>query len=283
MKFDWKNWNIGGKVIFVAACVATASMLMKWVDVGFVSQSGLSQGAFLYLGLWVYPVLMLFKNKSIHRVWGVVCSSASVVSTLIYISSKSVEIFDETVNAAATGAYLFLFASIGLIVGTIKYRAVIPVEKGEPSMTESQGTTPRPPPSTSTQAPALWNPNAAINWSVLFSPIFGGLIHAKNWEALGEQEKATTSRRWAWAGIAVFVVALFMKDAGSVPGLIYLIAWYFIAGRKQAARVKELYGTSYSRKPWGKVLGIASGILIGVVIVLGIAGALSGDGGEYEE
>jgi len=46
MKFDWKNWNLGGKVIFVAACVATVSMLMKWVDVGIASQSGLSQGAF---------------------------------------------------------------------------------------------------------------------------------------------------------------------------------------------------------------------------------------------
>lgn len=128
MKWNWKNWNSGGKVIFVAACLATASMLMDWVDVGFVSQSGLSQGAFLFLGLWVYPVVMLFKNKSIHRVLGVVCSSASIVFTLIYISSKSIQIFNHTVNAAATGAYLFLFASIGLIVGIIKYSAVIPVE-----------------------------------------------------------------------------------------------------------------------------------------------------------
>lgn len=153
--------------------------------------------------------------------------------------------------------------------------------KGAASMTEAPGTTPTSP--SPTQAPTLWNPNAAINWSVLFSPIFGGLIHAKNWETLGDLDKAKKSRLWAWGGIAVLVVALFMHDAGSVPGLIYLIAWYFMAGRKQAARVKELFGTSYVRKPWGKVLGIAAVILVGVVIVLGIAGALSGDGGEYEE
>lgn len=128
MKFDWRNWNIGGKVIFVAACVAIASMFMKWVDVGVVSQSGFSQQAFLFLVLWVYPVLMLFKNKSIHRVLGLSCSIASVVLTLIYIASKSIEMFDNTVNAAATGAYLFLFASIALIVGILKYRIVIPAE-----------------------------------------------------------------------------------------------------------------------------------------------------------
>ncbi len=128
MKFDWQNWNVGGKVIFVAACVATASMLMKWVDVGIASQSGLSQGVFLLLGLWVYPVLMLFKNKAIHRAWGLVCSIASVVFTLGYISSKSIELFGETVNAAATGAYLFLLASIALIVAIIKYKPVIHAE-----------------------------------------------------------------------------------------------------------------------------------------------------------
>lgn len=125
MKFDWKNWNLGGKVIFVAACVATVSMLMKWVAVGFASQSGLSQGAFLFLGLWVYPVLMLFKNKKIHRVWGLACSIVSVAITIGYISSKSIEMLGETVNAAATGAYLFLLASIALIVGIVKYAPVV--------------------------------------------------------------------------------------------------------------------------------------------------------------
>lgn len=125
MKFDWKNWNLGGKTIFAAACAATVSMFMNWVDVGFVSQSGLSQGTFLLLGLWVYPVINLFKNKNIHLIWGLVCSICSVVFTLIYISSKSVEVFDNTVNASASGAYLFLFASVAFIVGVVKYKPII--------------------------------------------------------------------------------------------------------------------------------------------------------------
>ncbi len=121
MDFNWEGWNSGGKVIFVAGCVAIVSMLMNWVDVGFLSQSGLSQGSFLFLGLWVYPLLMLFKNQPIERVWGLTCSILSVFFTFVYISSKSANLFGNTINAAGTGAWIFLFASIALIVGVIKY------------------------------------------------------------------------------------------------------------------------------------------------------------------
>ena len=121
MKIDWKNWNLGGKIIFVATCVATASMLMPWVDAGISSRSGLSELAFLFLGLWIYPVNMLFKNKKILRIWGLVCSICSVVFTLGYIMTRTEEFFGETLNLAGTGAYLFLLASIALIVGVVKY------------------------------------------------------------------------------------------------------------------------------------------------------------------
>lgn len=121
MKFDFENWCLGGRIIFVTSCVATLSMLMKWVDIGIISQTGLSQGTFLFLGFWIYPLLMLFKNKPIVRAWGLVCSIGSVIVTFLYIESKTIEMFDETVNAAATGAWLFLLASIALIVGIVKY------------------------------------------------------------------------------------------------------------------------------------------------------------------
>lgn len=41
---------------------------------------------------------------------------------------------------------------------------------------------------------ALWNPNAAGLWSLLFTPIFGSIIHMKNWNALGQPEKARASK-----------------------------------------------------------------------------------------
>ncbi len=122
MRFDWKHWNLGGKIIFIATCIAVISMFMKWVDIGLISQSGFSQEAFLLLAFWIYPVFMLFSNKTIHKIRGLVCSVASTVLTLIYILSKSVELANETINVAGSGAYLFLCASIVLTIGILKYK-----------------------------------------------------------------------------------------------------------------------------------------------------------------
>ena len=116
------------KIIFVAACVAIVSMFMKWVDVGIASRTGLTQATVLLLGLYVYPVLMLFKNNSIKRVWGLVCSITAVVLTLWYINSQSVEFLGEKISAVGPGAWLFFLASIALIVGVIKYKATISSE-----------------------------------------------------------------------------------------------------------------------------------------------------------
>ena len=121
MKFDWQNWNIGGKIIFVAASLSTLSMFLNWVDVGIMSQTGLSQWAFLFLILYIYPVVSLLNNSPINRFGGILSATLAIVSVIIYISSKSIEVFGSSINMAATGAYLFLFASIALVVGVIKY------------------------------------------------------------------------------------------------------------------------------------------------------------------
>lgn len=121
VKIDWKNWNTGAKIIFVAACAAVLSMLMDWVRIGFASQNGLAQGTFLLLGLWVYPVMMVVKGLPIRRSWGMLLSCASIVLTGMYIGSKSIEIFGKTINAASNGAWLFLLVSMALAVGIVKY------------------------------------------------------------------------------------------------------------------------------------------------------------------
>ena len=64
--------------------------------------------------------MRLLKNEDMNKLWGRVCSIGSVITAIIYISSKTIEVFGSTVNAASTGAYLFLFASIALIVGIEK-------------------------------------------------------------------------------------------------------------------------------------------------------------------
>jgi hypothetical protein len=124
MKFDWQNWNTGGKIIFSAACAAVLSMFMTWAEVGIFSQNGLAQEAWIFLGLWIYPVLMLLKGKSINRGWGLTCSIVSTVLVIGYIENHTdVPILDISVDTYGSGAVVFLLASIALIVGVVKYTA----------------------------------------------------------------------------------------------------------------------------------------------------------------
>ena len=139
-------------------------------------------------------------------------------------------------------------------------------------------------------APRIWNPNAAANWSLLFSPVFGAILPMKNWDALGEPAKAAGAKAWATATL-VLIVALtsasaMLPDSKALDaasrgiGPILLLAWYFSSGRSQARFVKERFGAAYPRKGWTRPLLIAVGIAVGffaivfvIAFVVGMAGA----------
>ena len=136
------------------------------------------------------------------------------------------------------------------------------------------------------RTPALWNPNAAANWSLLFSPVFGALVHMKNWQALGESEKATSAKHWAAGALVVFVVLALVSglapdnkamDALSriVPiGLLF--GWYFASARHQTAYVKARFGKNYPRRGWLKPLVFGVLGIVGFVLALGLVGVLVG-------
>jgi hypothetical protein len=63
-------------------------------------------------------------------------------------------------------------------------------------------------------SPPLWNPSAAANWSLLFSPAFGALVQMKHWEALGEPAKASAARGFLLFAMVVGGVAATLKHAG---------------------------------------------------------------------
>ncbi len=91
---------------------------------------------------------------------------------------------------------------------------------------------------------AIWNPNAASNWSLIFTPAFGSYLHALNWRALGEQDKSRSAMGWFYFSLAMLVVYIFMgmfiadekaaDGAARGLGFLYLIIWYFSAARSQA-------------------------------------------------
>lgn len=139
----------------------------------------------------------------------------------------------------------------------------------------------------SQQVEAIWNPNAASNWSLIFSPAFGSYLHALNWRTLGESEKEKSAMGWfyfslAMLGVYLLIGVLFMEKpeeadgAARGVGFLYLLVWYFSAGRVQARYVKEKFGSSYSRRAWGKPLLIGVAAIIGFFTLAIIIGAIIG-------
>ena len=146
-----------------------------------------------------------------------------------------------------------------------------------PASTVQESTVPQ-------AAPPLWNPNAAALWSLLFSPVLGAYLQMRNWQALGEPEKAQAS--WYWCvGTLVTVLVLigfgmvlpeshWFQKLGNRSGFVMLIAWYLTHGKLQIAYVKERFGKEYPRKGWGAPLGIAFASVIALfvaIVVLAIA------------
>jgi hypothetical protein len=116
--------------------------------------------------------------------------------------------------------------------------------------------------------PPIWNPNAACNWSLLFSPAFGAYIHAQNWMTLNEPQRARAAKVWFYVSLVMLGVSLALhlvgvaEDVARALGVVYLGIWYFAAGRPQARFVKGKYGEDYPRRPWGKPLLIATASVV---------------------
>jgi hypothetical protein len=135
------------------------------------------------------------------------------------------------------------------------------------------------------QPPALWNPNAAACWSLLFSPAFGAFLHARNAEALGREEEAKANQMWFYVSVGYLTVVLVSIFIPAIPewpfrvvAIGLLLGWYFALGKKQIAHVKETWGDTYERRPWKKPLLIAFGCLLGLFtgsIVFGILRAIA--------
>ena len=128
----------------------------------------------------------------------------------------------------------------------------------------------------------LWNPNAAANWSLLFTPAFGAYLQMLNWRALNEPERAAKSRGWLLLSIAA--LGLYILLASSNPeseaidglirlvGMILLISWYFASARKQTQYVKAQLGNAYIKRSWWRPLLIAVALSFALILFSAIVG-----------
>jgi len=126
-------------------------------------------------------------------------------------------------------------------------------------------------------APPLWNPNAATLWSLLFTPIFGAILHMKNWQALGEPARAATAKHWA-IGCGVFTIAssifaVLLPESSvlntlfRLSGLVLLLTWYYANGKEQVEHVKQRFGDGYPRRSWAVPLSLGFAAVFALLIL----------------
>jgi hypothetical protein len=127
---------------------------------------------------------------------------------------------------------------------------------------DQAGTNAIPP----TSAP-LWNPDIAAALSIVFTPVFGAVIHALNWKTLREERRASVA--WVWAAVIVFVLVAAALH-GIVPGarnvgatfvlvmLASLAWWYFSAARAQSKFVVNELKGRYVRAGWFTPIWLAA-------------------------
>ena len=66
------------------------------------------------------------------------------------------------------------------------------------------------------------------------------------------------------------------EGAARGRGFPFLLVWYFSSGRAQGKYVKEKFGKTYAKKPWGKALLIGVGAIVGYFIVAVVIGLVLG-------
>ena len=118
----------------------------------------------------------------------------------------------------------------------------------------------------------IWNPNVAACLSIIFTPIFGAWIHAKNWEVLKKEQERRWSMLFVYCLIAVTIFVVyyqyFIGDVKSSPLSIgTLLTWYFILGKLQVSHIKD-NNIVYEKKSWIKPFLCGVG---GYIILFGIS------------
>ncbi|MDY6009639.1 MAG: hypothetical protein SPJ12_00605 [Duodenibacillus sp.] len=137
-------------------------------------------------------------------------------------------------------------------------------------------------------APKLYNPMFACVLALLFTPMFGGFLHAANWRELGNTQKAELNMSWVrrtFVTFAVYVVAEpFIRD--TLIGRYLMIALFFglwlswlPLGIEQCRYVARTVGRNYVSARWGKPLMLGTlgwitytAIAIALILLLHVTG-----------
>ncbi|UOD28076.1 hypothetical protein INH39_21725 [Massilia violaceinigra] len=122
------------------------------------------------------------------------------------------------------------------------------------------------------QRAALWNPDAAACWSLLFTPLFGTILVIRNWEALGEPKRAVQACWWFAACLAALILNVYISLLREAPNplqtgpIVLLLVWYIAVASPQERFVRERLGTDYARRSWAIALPCALALLLAYLL-----------------
>ena len=129
------------------------------------------------------------------------------------------------------------------------------------------------------QRPQLYNPKLVCAAALLFTPIFGAALQAKNWMALGEPDNARASRMWIrsslWLIVMYLVVQTLFRNEPVMDwlGPYFLVvlwgAWMLTSGWQQLVVISRTIGKNYDSLPMGRaiILGAAGWLAYGLITV----------------
>ena len=111
------------------------------------------------------------------------------------------------------------------------------------------------------EQPWLWNPDVAALLSMLvFTGLFGSLIHAANWKRMGRVEHMWRSIGWGiglivvWMGVLLYGhfnldIEFTFKWLMAV-NFIHVAMWYFASGRVQSKVLAYEMNNQYRHESW---------------------------------
>tara|TARA_B100000900_G_scaffold230256_1_gene195528 strand:+ start:336 stop:743 length:408 start_codon:yes stop_codon:yes gene_type:complete len=116
-KFDWNNSELPDKLIIGSTLIALLSLFTPWVNMGIVSLNGFQQQGYILIPLFIYPVLKILKSEKMSFIPALACGAIMVLITIYFISTKSINVYGESINVSGWGLWLFLLTSIGFTLG----------------------------------------------------------------------------------------------------------------------------------------------------------------------
>ncbi|MDO5533004.1 hypothetical protein [Sutterella sp.] len=138
----------------------------------------------------------------------------------------------------------------------------------------------------SPQRPVLYNPKLVCAAALLFTPVFGAALQARNWTELGKPDQAISSRMWirtsVWMIIMLVVMQTLFRNEPVMDwiGPYFLIviwgAWMLLSGWRQLAYVNQTVGKDYESRPLGRPIMLGAFgwlfyMLITFTITVGLA------------